>query len=117
VPWDAGRLGLRRHGPWSRLTGVPLVTEIRLPTLAVLFNENSGPEQVAELISRQHAFVEYEAYDTTDEEGRAAYLLLVYCETATADQLYDLIGNRLPDYVLARRFPTSRVEDIRTAAG
>lgn len=92
-----------------------LVTEIRTPTLAVLFNEHSGPEQVADIISRQHAFVEFEAYDTVDETGRAAYLLLVYCETADADQLYALIGNRLPDYVLARRFPLSRVDTVRAA--
>ena len=100
---------------WERLGSVPspFVTEIREPTreptLAMLFNEHSAPGQVADIISRAHAFVEFEAYDTEDETGRHAYLLLVYCETASPDQLFDMIGSRLPDYVLARKFPMSRV--------
>jgi hypothetical protein len=93
---------------------VSLVTPThREPTLAIIFNERSGPEQVADIINRGHAFVDYEVYDTPDEQGRAAFLLLIYCETATADDLFALIGNKLPDYILARRFPVSRVSSIR----
>jgi hypothetical protein len=95
---------------------VPLVTEIRLPTVAIIFNERSGPDQVAEIIARQHAFTEFETYEVADEIGRPAYLLLAYCETGTANELFDMIGHRLPDYIQARKFPPSRVEDVRRAA-
>ena len=87
------------------------------PTLAILFNEKSGPQQVMDIISIKHSFVGFETYETDDEKGSAAFLLLVYCETATADQLYDMIGHRLPDYIQARTFPLSRLAHLRRAAG
>jgi len=95
----------------------PLVTPIdgATPTVAVLFNEKSGPDQVTSIIGAKHAFVETEAWKTVDEEGRDAFLLVVTCETATADQLFDLIGSRLPDYIQARRFPLSKFDGIRTS--
>jgi hypothetical protein len=98
------------------VTGKPLVTQSAEPNLAILFNEKSGPDQVIDIIARQHAFVEFEKLQTVDEQGRTAFLLLVTCETATADQLYDMIGHKLPDYVLARKYPPSRVAAVRRAA-
>lgn len=93
----------------------PLVTPIDPePTVAVLFNDRGGPDQVTAIIAAKHAFVETEAWTTVDEEGRPAWLLLVTCETATADQLFDLIGSRLPDYIQARRFPLGRVPEVRS---
>jgi hypothetical protein len=86
------------------------------PTLAILFNEKSGPDQVMDIIQVKHAFVGFETYQTDDEQGRPAFLLLVFCETATADQLFEMIGNRLPDYIQARRFPLSRLNALRAAA-
>lgn len=85
------------------------------PTLAILFNDKGGPDQVIEIIQAKHAFVDFETYQTDDERGRPAYLLLVYCETATPDQLFDMIGTRLPDYVQARRFPLTRLQELRHA--
>lgn len=89
-----------------------LVTPIDEPTLCMIFNERKGAELVAEAIERQHAFVEFEAFDTTDEQGRSAVLLLIRCETATAQELFELIGHRLPDYIQARWFPPSRVASV-----
>lgn len=83
------------------------------PTIVILFNEKSGPSQVADIISLKHSFIETEVWETVDEQGRAAFLLVVNCETATGDQLFDLIGSRLPDYIQARRFPPSRLADVR----
>jgi hypothetical protein len=94
-----------------------LVTPTAEPTLAVLFNEKSGPDQVVDIIARQHAFAEFETLQTVDEQGRVAWLLLVTCETGTADQLFDMIGHKLPDYVIARRYPPSRVATVRASAG
>ena len=85
------------------------------PTLLVLFNEKSGPWQVVDIIAAKHAFVESETWETVDETGRAAWLLVLTCETATAQELFDLIGSRLPDYIQVRRFPASRLVDIRRA--
>lgn len=86
------------------------------PTISILFNDRTAPSQVVDIIGRQHSFVEYEALETEDEQGSRAYLLLVFCETATANELMELIGNRLPDYVQARRFPPSRLSKVRAAA-
>lgn len=83
------------------------------PTVIILFNERTGPSQVAEIISNRHSFIETETWETVDEQDRSAYLLVVTCETATADQLFELIGSRLPDYIQARRFPPSRMELVR----
>lgn len=83
------------------------------PTIIILFNERTGPNQVAEIIARSHAFVESETWETTDEQGRPAFLLVLTCETATADQLFELIGSKLPDYIQARRFPPSRLTQVR----
>jgi hypothetical protein len=79
------------------------------PTIAIIFNEKSGPGQVIEIIAGKHAFAEHEVWETSDEAGRFAWLLIVWCETASADQLFDLIGSRLPDYIQPRRFPPSRI--------
>lgn len=86
------------------------------PTLSILFNDKSGPEQVRDLIVRQHAFVEFHMVETEDEIGRPAYLLVVYCETATANELFALIGQRLPDYIQPRRFPASRLPAVLAGA-
>jgi hypothetical protein len=83
------------------------------PTVIILFNERTGPNQVAEIISRSHAFVESETWETVDEQERPAFLLVLTCETATAEQLFDLIGSKLPDYIQARRFPPSRMAQVR----
>jgi hypothetical protein len=83
------------------------------PTVIIIFNEKSGPTQVAEIIAAKHSFTETETWETEDESGRAAWLLVVTCETATAEQLFDLIGSRLPDYIQARRFPPSRLAAVR----
>lgn len=83
------------------------------PTIIILFNEKSGPGQVADIIGNKHAFIETETWETTDEQDRPAWVLVVRCETATADQLFDLIGSRLPDYIQPRRFPPSRMELVR----
>ena len=83
------------------------------PTIIILFNERTGPSQVADIISRSHAFVETETWETIDEQDRPAYLLVLTCETATADQLFDLIGSKLPDYIQARKFPPSRMAHVR----
>ena len=99
----------------------PLITRVSddadpQPTLAIIFNERSAPDQVADLISRGHAFVGFESFETVDEEGRAAFLLVVFCETSSADDLFDLIGSRLPDYIQSRRFPNSRIPAVRAEA-
>jgi hypothetical protein len=83
------------------------------PTSIILFNERTGPTQVVDIISRGHAFVESEIWETVDEQERPAFLLVLRGETATADQLFDLIGSKLPDYIQARRFPPSRMEEVR----
>jgi hypothetical protein len=83
------------------------------PTVVIIFNEKSGPTQVAELISNKHSFIESETWETTDEQDRPAWVLVVTCETATAEQLFELIGSRLPDYIQARRFPPSRLDLVR----
>lgn len=83
------------------------------PTVVIIFNEKSGPAQVAEIISNKHSFIETEMWETVDEQDRPAFLLTVMCETATAEQLLDLVGSRLPDYIQARRFPPSRMELVR----
>lgn len=83
------------------------------PTVVILFNEKSGPSQVAEIIANKHSFIETEMWETVDEQDRPAYLLTVVCETATAEQLLDLVGSRLPDYIQARRFPPSRLDVVR----
>jgi len=83
------------------------------PTVIIVFNERTGPSQVAEIIAAKHSFTETEMWETEDETGRSAWLLAVTCETATADQLFDLIGSRLPDYIQARRFPPSRLPEVR----
>lgn len=83
------------------------------PTVLILFNDRSGPSQVVEIIGNRHSFVEHETWETVDERDRVAYVLAVTCETATADQLFELIGSRLPDYIQARRFPPSRLEHVR----
>jgi len=82
-------------------------------SLLILFNERTGPTQVAEIIALKHSFVDTEVWETVDELDRPAFLLVVNCETATADQLFDLIGSRLPDYIQARRFPPSRMGEVR----
>lgn len=105
---------------------VPLVTRIPRddaddgavdppPTVAILFNEKSGPEQVAELVMVRHAFCEFEVWGTEDEHGREAWLLAVWCETAGAEELVEMIGSRLPDYIQARRFPLSRIVKVRAS--
>lgn len=83
------------------------------PNTIIIFNEKSGPAQVAEIISNKHSFIETEMWETVDEQDRPAFLLAVTCETATAEQLLELIGSRLPDYIQARRFPPSRMDHVR----
>lgn len=83
------------------------------PTIVIIFNEKSGPAQVAEIIAGKHSFIETEMWETVDEQDRPAFLLTVECETANAEQLLDLVGSRLPDYIQARRFPPSRLEHVR----
>lgn len=85
------------------------------PTIIILFNERSGPGQVAEIIANKHSFIETETWETVDEQDRPAWVLLVKCETATSDQLFELIGSRLPDYIQPRRFPPSRMELVRSS--
>lgn len=93
---------------------MPLVTPIEAaPTIAILFNERSGPAQVVDILATKHSFLRTETWKTVDETGRDAFLLVVDCETATADQLFDLIGSRLPDYIQARRFPPSLLGAVR----
>jgi len=55
----------RRHA----LAPSPLITRVSddadpQPTLAIIFNERSAPDQVADLISRGHAFVGFESFET-----------------------------------------------------
>lgn len=83
------------------------------PTAMILFNERSGPTQVTDIIAAKHSFIETETWETTDEQDRPAWLLVITCETATAEQLIELIGSRLPDYIQARRFPPSRLPHVR----
>jgi hypothetical protein len=83
------------------------------PTVIILFNDRSGPSQVVEIITNKHSFIESETWETVDEQDRPAWVLLVTCETATADQLFELIGSRLPDYIQPRRFPPSRMSVVR----
>lgn len=78
----------------------------------ILFNERSGPAQVVELVAARHAFVESSVWQTSDEQGRPAWLLALTCETADADALLELVGSRLPDYIQARRFPPSRLAAV-----
>lgn len=81
--------------------------------MVILFNEKTGPSQVAEIIAGKHSFVQTEIWETTDEQQRPAWLLVMTCETATPEQLFELIGSRLPDYIQARRFPPSRLPVVR----
>lgn len=83
------------------------------PTVIILFNEKSGPWLVAEIIAAKHSFIVTEMWQTVDETDRTAFVLVVTCETATADQLFELIGSRLPDYIQARRFPRGRLDLVR----
>jgi hypothetical protein len=83
------------------------------PTVVMIFNEKSGPSQVAEIVAGKHSFIGTEVWETVDELDRPAYLLCLTCETATPEQLLDLVGSRLPDYIQARRFPPSRLELVR----
>lgn len=94
-------------------TGAPRPAD---PTLLILFNDKAGPQQVVDIVASKHAFVETQTYDTRDERDRPAWLLVLTCETATATELFDMIGSRLPDYIQARRFPASRLPEIRRAA-
>lgn len=87
--------------------------EVADPTILIIFNERSGPGQVADIIAGKHAFFEAEVWQTEDEQGRPAWLLALACETATADQLFELVGSRLPDYIQARRFPPSLLAAVR----
>lgn len=87
----------------------------RVPSLAILFNEKTGPDQVIDIVRTKHAFVDFETFETDDEQGRPAFLLLVYCETAAGDELMDMVGNRLPDYIQARKFPLSRLRELQAA--
>jgi hypothetical protein len=86
------------------------------PTLAMLFNDKKGPELALEAIRRDHAFVESEVVETEDEQGRRAYLLVIACETAPAEQLFALGASRMPDYIRARHYPLSRVVRLRGQA-
>lgn len=100
----------------------PLVTPVDGPDdpagaapaapVLILFNERSGPAQVIDLVAARHAFVDSAVWETTDEQGRPAWLLSLACETANADELHALIGSRLPDYIQARRFPPSRLAAV-----
>ena len=83
------------------------------PTIVILFNEKTGPSQVADIIAGKHSFVETEIWETVDEQGRSAWLLVLTCETASPEALFELIGSRLPDYIQARRFPPSRLPLVR----
>lgn len=85
------------------------------PTVVILFNDRSGPGQVVDIVANKHAFVDSEIWETEDEQSRPAWLLVLRCETATADQLFDLIGSRLPDYIQPRRFPPSRLAAVRSS--
>ncbi len=87
------------------------------PSVAILFNEKSGPDQVVDIISRQHAFVQHEPLVTVDERGSTAWLLLLACETARPEQIMEMVGNRLPDYIQARLFPPSMVDAVRSSQG
>jgi hypothetical protein len=96
----------------------PLVTPVESapepdPPVLILFNEKSGPAQVIDLVGVRHSFTESEVWATTDEQGRPAWLLALTCETATPNELFELIGSRLPDYIQARRFPPSRLPQVR----
>lgn len=103
----------------------PLVTQTASPAaaparsraeiIAILFNERSGPQLMSDIVDGKHAFVQYEAWETVDEQGRPAWLLLVGCETANADQILELVGSRLPDYIQARRFPPSLIPKVRAS--
>ena len=99
--------------PHAHPAPAPQPPSVANPTIVILFNEKTGPGQVADLIGNKHAFTEMEIWETTDEQDRPAWLLIVACETATADQLFDLIGSRLPDYIQPRRFPPSRLAYVR----
>lgn len=79
----------------------------------IIFNEKSGPAQVADIIGNKHSFIQTEIWETVDEQDRPAWLLTIICETATPEQLLELVGSRLPDYIQARRFPPSRLELVR----
>ena len=83
------------------------------PSAAILFNEKSAPQQVVDIIDQKHAFVGYEGWETVDEQGRPAWLLLIWCETASEVEILELVGGRLPDYIRARRFPPSQVARVR----
>lgn len=79
----------------------------------IIFNDRGGPTLVQEIVERMHAFCSFEVLETSDELGNMAWVQVIGCETATPDQLFELIGNRLPDYIRARRFPPSRLAALR----
>lgn len=81
--------------------------------LLVLFNDRAGATQMRDLVLVRHAFVTFETWETVDEQERRAFLLLVRCETADAEELMGLVTGRLPDYIQVRRFPPSRLDDVR----
>lgn len=85
-------------------------------TLAVIFNDAAGPQMVVDIIERVHSFIGYETVTTKDERGSTAWLLIVRCETATPGELFEMIGNRLPDYIRARHFPPSRLAQLTSKA-
>lgn len=100
----------------------PLVTRIdqdsekqKNDPILVIFNEHSGPGQVIDLVNVKHAFIEYEVWKHQDEQGRPAWILILTCETATAEEVLDLVGSRLPDYIQVRRFPLSRLSLVRSS--
>ncbi|MCW2972442.1 MAG: hypothetical protein JWN72_715 [Thermoleophilia bacterium] len=94
-------------------TTVPAPPAPPEPTMLIAFNEKSGAPQVVDIIAAKHAFVETEIWKTVDEQGRDAWVLVITCETATASEIFDLIGSRLPDYIQARHFPPSRLPELR----
>ena len=51
------------------------------PNVIIIFNEKSGPAQVAEIISNRHSFIVTETWETVDEQDRPAWLLTVDCES------------------------------------
>lgn len=86
------------------------------PVLAVLFNDRKGAELLREHVAREHSFCRFETFQTQDEEGRNVVVFAIWTETATAADLWSYCA-RLPDYILARRFPPTRIELLQSQAG
>jgi hypothetical protein len=84
------------------------------PVLAVLFNDRKGAELLREHVAREHSFCRFELFQTQDEEGRNVVVFAIWTETASASDLWAYCA-RLPDYILARRFPPTRVELLQQA--